>query len=427
MNSTFRRTVTVAAIAAGCLAATSSPGACQDVRRVTLEQALELFARNNLDLRLARTEAAEASALARQVAGYPNPTLSATHEELEDGATEASESYLNLSQRLEWPGTRSARQEEAVRRAEAARARLAADSAHLAFRVKEAYTRAARAERTLEALRRVTYVFREGARRADERYREGDISRYDRRRIQVERTRYETRLADAELEAAALGRDLALLVMPQGDAVELRPAAEALAEPAPPGAGDVTLAAALDRRAEMEVAGAALAAARSATDATRGQRIPDLTATGGFKRQSDGLTGVFLGLSLPVPIWDRRAGAVDAAVARTRAAEDRASLTRRQVENDVRRALERYRSLNRRADLLDRGPLEEPGDLLDMAQVAYAEGEMELVELLDAAEAFLDARESDARLRADLWISYYDLERAVGGFGEPASEGGMDR
>ena len=189
----------------------------------------------------------------------------------------------------------------------------------------------------------------------------------------------------------------------------------------------MTLAAALDRRAEMEVAGAALAAARSATDATRGQRIPDLTATGGFKRQSDGLTGVFLGLSLPVPIWDRRAGAVDAAVARTRAAEDRASLTRRQVENDVRRALERYRSLNRRADLLDRGPLEESGDLLDMAQVAYAEGEMELVELLDAAEAFLDARESDARFRADLWISYYDLERAVGGFGEPASEGGMDR
>jgi outer membrane protein TolC len=45
---------------------------------------------------------------------------------------------------------------------------------------------------------------------------------------------------------------------------------------------------------------------------------------------------------------------------------------------------------------------------------------MDLVQLLDAAEALWDARTAQARLKADLWTAYYDLERAVGGFDIPA-------
>ena len=56
-------------------------------------------------------------------------------------------------------------------------------------------------------------------------------------------------------------------------------------------------------------------------------------------------------------------------------------------------------------------------DLLTIAQVAYDAGEMELIELLDAAEAFSDAESAVVRIQSDLWIRYYDLERAIGGFG----------
>ena len=60
--------------------------------------------------------------------------------------------------------------------------------------------------------------------------------------------------------------------------------------------------------------------------------------------------------------------------------------------------------------------LDEDPDLLQIAQVAYDAGEMDLVQLLDAAEALWDARTAQARLKADLWTAYYDLERAAGGF-----------
>ena len=65
--------------------------------------------------------------------------------------------------------------------------------------------------------------------------------------------------------------------------------------------------------------------------------------------------------------------------------------------------------------------LDEDPDLLQIAQVAYDAGEMDLVQLLDAAEALWDARTAEARLKADLWTAYYDLERAVGGFEIPAA------
>ncbi len=394
-------------------------------RPITLDEAMELFATNNLELRLARAEAAEAAGLARQAAAYPNPVLSGSHEPVSGGGQSYSETYLNLSQRLEWPGVRGSRRAAADRAAAAARARLASDSARLAFEVKRVYTDAARAAAVVSVLERVTAVFREGAASASARYEEGDLSRYDFRRIRVERTRYENRLAEARLEAAAARRRLATLVAPGADALELAPA-DGLAG-SPPG---VELMRALDRamasRPELTAAESALASSQAGADAVRGERIPTLTATGGYKTQSDGFAGVFLGLSLPVPLWDRRAGAVEAAGARVTAAESRATLVRRQVVTDVRQAVETYRSLQARAALLeapaDRGLAEDSGDLLEMARVAYAEGELELIELLDAAEALLDAEAAAARLRAALWIGYYDVERAVGGLDGPGND-----
>ncbi len=67
----------------------------------------------------------------------------------------------------------------------------------------------------------------------------------------------------------------------------------------------------------------------------------------------------------------------------------------------------------------------DPDDLLDMALVAYAEGEMELVELLDAADALHEARTAELSLRAAFWTAYFDLERALGGFAVTPSQEGV--
>jgi outer membrane protein, heavy metal efflux system len=411
----IRRIRRTALAAIGVLALSSAAARGQDgPPRVTLDEALVLFARNNLDLRAARADAAEAAALARQAAAYPNPELSASHEPLTGDGRTYSESYLSVSQRLQWPAARTARRSAASGAAAAAAARLSADSVRLAFAVKQAWLDAALAERAAALHERVAGVFRQAERSAQERLREGDISAYDSRRIAVERIRYENALASARLDVSSARRLLALLVVPDSEQLELAAADAPAVLPVVLDSARVTTDA-LARRGEVAAALAELEAARAELRAVRSGRSPEISAMAGYKRQSDGLTGALLGISVPLPLWDRRGGAIEAAAGRVAAAEARRAATQRRVRNDVARAWLAYSSFRTRLALLG-DPAAEAEDLLGIAQIAYEANEMELIELLDAADALREARMLEARMRAGFWTSYFDLERAVGGF-----------
>ena len=278
------------------------------------------------------------------------------------------------------------------------------------------------AEDRLAISERVAEVFRQGAQSAAVREAEGDISLYELRRLLVERTRYENRLAEALLAVSAARRALTFLLLPEADAADVAPSGPLGVLPPEPTL-DGVLENAISRRQEIVAARSEVEAARAGVRLARAERIPDITATGGSKRQSDGLSGFFLGVSIPLSLFDRSAGAIEATEAQVQSAEERLALTSRQVENDLSRAIESYRSLRGRSELLGENLLEEDPDLLQIAQVAYDAGEMDLVQLLDAAEALWGARTAQARLKADLWTAYYDLERAAGGFDSAAGSG----
>jgi cobalt-zinc-cadmium efflux system outer membrane protein len=392
----------------------------QETQVVSLDDALRMFAEDNLELRIARSRFDQSVGLARQAGAWPNPTLSATHEPLSGDAGSYSETYLTASQRLELSGSRGARSEAAARRRDSAHFLLRSDSLRLAFEVKRTYVEAVAAQALHSVVERVVGVFRAASRSANERYEAGDISLYALRRIAIERARYETRLAETEIDVGSTQRSLALLVAPSRAGARL--VARPFSTDAPPAVPTLGVAT-VERRPEMAAAHADVAAAAAESRLMRAERLPDVTASGGFKRQSDGRRGAFLGLSAPLPLFDRGSGAVEAAEAGLRAAQERLALTRGGLENDVLRATETYRTLIGRSALLAGESQGEGGDLLDIALVAYEEGAMELVELLDAAEALLEARSDEARLRAALWIAYFDLERALGGFERfPAQE-----
>jgi cobalt-zinc-cadmium efflux system outer membrane protein len=46
--------------------------------------------------------------------------------------------------------------------------------------------------------------------------------------------------------------------------------------------------------------------------------------------------------------------------------------------------------------------------------VSYSEGEMSLLELLDAADAFRESQIMESQLSSEHWIRYYHLEHAMG-------------
>jgi len=391
----------------------------ETLRRVTLEQALQMFEENNLELRLVMAERDEAAGLARQATAHPNPVATLTHEGLSQSDLDYSESYFTASQRLEWPGRRGARIASSDDEAVAARTRVDAERRRFAFEVKRAFFEAA-AEEQLVAIEEVRGVFRFAEESGRERLREGDVSGYDARRLRIERARYENLGASQAIALRSARLQFASLILP--DSADEEPADIAPAAPpdgSPPSLPDLdeeaAIERALERRREMRSAEAQVAAAEASLRHLSTFRYPDVTLTGGYKRQSDGFDGFFLGASLPVPILDRSQGDVEAAAARLRNATAQLAIARRAIGNDVRRTLSTYLSVSERVALIRDQLLSGVGDLLRIARVSYGEGEMSLLELLDAADAYRESQIALSELKSELWIRYYDLERAMGG------------
>lgn len=385
-------------------------GAADSLRTVDLPEALRLFRQHNLTLRRLQADVRTAEARRRQARTYPNPRLQVTHEPLRRGDQRASETYFNLQQEVEWNG-RGPRVEAAGHAVDAARAQARADSARETLEVVSVYLEAATAEQRLDRLRRVVEVFRRADSSFGNREAEGDASGYARRRVRLERARYEQRLATARLGAHDARQRLALLIQPEGSPVRVT----ALPDGSPPSIQrETALRTARRRRPEVRRWAAEVKAQRAAQTAARRDGWPDPTVTAGYKRQSNGFEGALLGIGLPLPVFDRNRGAADAETAQLEAARTERVLARREVENEVRRAHRAYTTARRQVRRVGEEMLAGSDDMLRAARVGYEEGERSLVELLDAADAYRDAQLRQLRLRRTLWARYFDLLHAMG-------------
>lgn len=404
-------TVTLWAPLAAAVAPADTARAQEPERRVSMEEALALFGEHSLSLRIARSDALTVAGEARQFRAYFNPALGVVHENLGLEGEDYWETTIGVEQRIEWPGRTAARGRAADHRIGAADARVRSDSLRLAFEVRRAYSEAWAAEGRAVSQRRSAEVIARVADAAERRFEEGDISGYELRRLRLERVRSEQDLAAAELRGSAARRELATLILPDSDVEEVGPAEPLVG--APPAISLASALEALSIRSDIEAAERALEAARAGLAVASSGWVPDPTLQLGYKDQADGFSGAVLGLSLPMPLFDRNGGAAEAARGRRDAASAALALRRREARNDVVAAHARHAST---LALLGRGAgvLEDAEALLETAETAYAEGELSLVELIDAARAYRDAGTTAVALRADAWIAYYDVLRAMG-------------
>jgi outer membrane protein TolC len=138
----------------------------------------------------------------------------------------------------------------------------------------------------------------------------------------------------------------------------------------------------------------------------------DWQLQGGTKKTSGFMTGQ-IGLAVPLPLFNRNSGArlrTDNAV---READAAARVLRLQVAGEVEAAASQLRRLLRMRDRLLGTPAL-GNTIAESARVAYAEGEMSLLELLDAERAAADARRAAQQYAADLHLARLTLARAIG-------------
>ena len=397
-------------LAAGAVAALGTASlAAQPAPVLDLAGALSQARRTAPVLRAADARGEAGAGRAREAAQYPNPTLEWRRENL--GSALLPDIFTTAYVPVDVTGRRLALREAGRAGVRRAAADAVADRRGAEWQVAQGWLRAAMAEGMRAALASQAAALESLAATNEARLLEGTVAEAEALRTRLEADRARLALATAEGELARARGELARLL---GMAPGGLPPLAALGPPVLPDAPDSAEAMAVARRARPELtareAGVREAAARLRAE-QRGV-LGDAQLQGGSKVTGGFLTGQ-VGVALPLPLFNRNAGARQRARGELAEAEAARADAELAVLGGVHAAWLAYRALRATAGAASafgaRGAA-----IVASARVAYREGHASLLELLDAERAAVEAARSALGFAAEAWAVRLELEHALG-------------
>jgi cobalt-zinc-cadmium efflux system outer membrane protein len=370
------RRLLASAFALACCAAASHAQ-----QRVSAEEAVSLaLSQPHVRQALAAgVDSARSDVLAART--WANPRLELARERGDaTAAGGASERSALLSQEIELGGRRGLRVDAAELGVRAAELSARYERARLRGEVLRAYSQVVAAERVGAAHARASAGLQALAGIAERRTRAGDLSGYESRRIAQASARAQAHAAQADAAARAARARLAGWI---GDvALDARLDDTPPLPPLPAPTDDL-------RSAELDLLEARREHAQAQAKAERRLAVPVDVGIGTKRVEDAGISDnlMVLELGVPLPLFDRnQAGRAraDAEAARADAQYQRALL---QARSRRAAALAEATQLSASARTLFESAVPEAAALTHIARASFAEGELDLVGLLDAHEA----------------------------------------
>jgi cobalt-zinc-cadmium efflux system outer membrane protein len=335
---------------------------------------------------------------------WPDPTLHYTRESAGE-----TEQFLTLSQSFDLSGRRALRRRAAELRVEATQQEVTGQQLDLAHVVRSAFSSAANQAELVNALTEWSTRIGAAAETAARLQAGGEVSGYDRRRLERERIGAEARLAAERGALVAAQRRLAgLLGVERLDGVTLQ-------RPSPaeiPAEADLT--ARIEQRPDVVAIARRIEAATLDRQAAQRWRVPGFDLTAGMK-DTDAATGAVVGAAVTLPIFHRNQDEVLRANAELAILNAQRSLLVTRVRAEVGGLAAEARGLRNAARLFREEALPTSARLTATAEAAYRAGEVGILELLDAYRTALDAEVEAADLEQRAREAEIELARALGG------------
>jgi cobalt-zinc-cadmium efflux system outer membrane protein len=225
------------------------------------------------------------------------------------------------------------------------------------------------------------------------RVKEGAAAEVDLLRLQVERGRADVDLAMSRMNLARELAELSALTGIEADSVRID-FSSSIDSTRAYGSLDSLVANALARRPDLSAANARVNAAASAVASERRAVFRDVDAMGGIMKMDEGRS-LMAGVSIPFPLFDRNAGEIQRARAEQKVAELERELTRRQIVSGIRSGFTATTSLQ--SALVKSSTLvSKAEESRRITEAAYREGAVPLSQVIDAARALAEARQSYA-------------------------------
>jgi cobalt-zinc-cadmium efflux system outer membrane protein len=364
-------------------------------RKLTLAEAMAMARRNSPRLQEAAAGTQHAMAAARVARAYSNPSL-----EVYEGQQYARPiaipglpgllQHYAAYQPIEIPAERRARQRAANSVIDSSRAARETVGLSVIGDAKHAFYSVLRHQEEVDHARENLQLVEDLRRRVEVQFNVGEVGRLELTRAEAELGRAHFAVTSAQLE---LANAIALLrVTIAGDAdVELDPQGEF--------EGRISLPPIKQLREQvlgthplLAQSRADIATSLATLDRERALRIPQPVAFAEFENQPD-LRFWRTGVTVPIPLWDRRQGQIGEAKANTSQAASVLYQRTLELLSALERAYEQYQLADQQATSLESGSLRAAESAVEAAKAAYRFGERGIMEVLDAQRVLQSVRD----------------------------------
>ena len=402
-------------------------------KTLDLDQAVEMALSRHGGLDAARAAIEARAGSTRQAGLLPNPVFSLQTENWRFYGTPGFSASRNLDV-FAWVGLPIETAGKRTRRVELAEAdeRIAEHKRQrvawgIRQSVKKAYWEVLAAVSDVEMLARSRETLQRLENYHEVQVRQGAMAEVDLIKVQVEAGRAALAVSGAEME---VGRGKIALLEAMG-IPELNTDFEVRQPEARPvnlswdaaRATRQTVETALVHRTEILIGRAHVERARANVALQRSLARPDVTPYLGYKRNNAFHT-LIGGFSISLPVRDKNTGRIEEALAEVRRREADLRAVEARIGAEVAAALETVRRRQEILRSMETGMLDRARETSRIAQAAYQEGGVELLEVLDAQRAQNEISLFYSRSALDYQLSWVDLETASGTSNLPLSSVG---
>jgi outer membrane protein, heavy metal efflux system len=385
-------------------------------KSITISDAVSIFLQQNLQLVAARYDVDTADAEKLTARLRPNPQIAIDSANLpidfKGNFFKEQQISYGISQTFELAGKRRKRIDVANANADVARAEFQTAVWQMTNDLKKKFYAVVLADSLIKLAKENQKTFAETLNHTTELFQAGEISGLDLRRLEVEKLKFDTDVANSERDYEVALRDLRVTL--GGDyramdievvgALDYQPYQFSFAE-----LRDKSLGA----RPDLKAAQLSELAADQSIRLQDALRIPDLTLAAGVNQVPLDVSTYTFGIGIVLPVFDRNQGErVKALIQKKKAQNDQKLLTNL-VLSDVDKALTAFEIQKKRVELYRTGVLTKVDDILNLTEFSLKAGESSTLDLLDAIRTRRETLASYYQTLFDYQSSLLDLELAT--------------
>lgn len=376
---------------------------------LTLQAALQMALDANADLSAARYELQAVEASVLQAGALPNPALGF---EVQGARRETRETTLQLSQPIELGGKRSARVRAAERGRDAASAEFNAKQAEVRAAVITAFFDVLASQEHIRLAQDAVDLARRATTVAANRVAAGKVSPVEETRARVAESGVRLELVQARSESASSRKRLAAT---WGNPAPRFERANGEFEVLPELPELATLSRRLATAPSLTRARFEVDRRQALAELERSRRIPDVTVNLGAKRFEEmGRNQAIVGVSIPLPLFDRNRGNVLESLRRTDKARDELAATEIRLDSELAQAYEKLTTARQEADSLQKEVLPGAQSAYAAATTGFEYGKFGFLDVLDAQRTLMQAKSQYMRALSDAHRAAAEIDRILG-------------